>query len=93
MPDIKTTERPAKQAIIEQHRTHSTDTGSCEVQIAILSERIAHLTNHLRINRKDIHSRRGLIQMTSRRRKLLDYLKKHEFDRYSKIIQTLGLRR
>ena len=93
MSETKTTERPTKQSIIEQFRTHTTDTGSCEVQIAILSERVAHLTNHLRINRKDFHSRRGLIQMTSRRRKLLDYLKKHEFERYSKIIQTLGLRR
>lgn len=82
-----------KAAIINEYRLDEKDTGSCEVQIAILSARIAHLTNHLATNKKDFHSRRGLIAMTSRRRKLLDYLKKHSFDRYNNIIQRLKLRK
>ncbi len=82
-----------KAAIINEYRLDEKDTGSCEVQIAILSARIAHLTNHLATNKKDFHSRRGLIAMTSRRRKLLDYLKKHSLDRYNNIIQRLKLRK
>ena len=82
-----------KQSIIEGFKTHDSDTGSCEVQIALLSARIAHLTQHLRTHRKDFHSRRGLIKMTSRRRKLLDYLKRHDLDKYTEIIQKLKLRR
>ena len=84
---------PDKTEIIEDNRVHEKDTGSCEVQIALLSSRIAHLTEHLRTHRKDFHSRRGLLQMTSRRRKLLDYLKKREYTRYEAIIQKLNLRR
>jgi small subunit ribosomal protein S15 len=82
-----------KQNIIEEFKTHEGDTGSCEVQIALLTARINHLTSHLRDHRKDYHSRRGLIKMTSRRRKLLDYLKRHDLDKYTEIIQKLNLRR
>lgn len=82
-----------KSAVIAQYRTHEKDTGSCEVQIAILSQRIAHLTDHLRTHRKDFHSRRGLLQMASQRRKLLDYLKKHDLARYNTLLQRLGLRK
>ena len=82
-----------KQAIIEEFAQKEGDTGSCEVQIALLTARIKHLTEHLRYNRKDFHSRRGLIGMTSRRRKLLDYLKRTDFNRYTSIIQRLSLRR
>jgi small subunit ribosomal protein S15 len=84
---------PDKTEIIEDNRVHEKDTGSCEVQIALLSSRIAHLTEHLRTHRKDFHSRRGLLQMTSRRRKLLDYLKQREYTRYEAIIEKLKLRR
>ncbi|MGF1530760.1 MAG: 30S ribosomal protein S15 [Puniceicoccaceae bacterium] len=82
-----------KPEIIKTHQQHEGDTGSCEVQIALLTSRVAHLTEHLQANRKDFHSRRGLIKMTSRRRKLLDYLKRTDLDRYNAIIQKLGLRR
>ncbi len=82
-----------KLEIIQTHQQKDGDTGSCEVQIALLTARISHLTEHLRANRKDFHSRRGLIKMTSRRRKLLDYLKRTELERYNAIIQKLGLRR
>jgi len=84
---------PDKTELIEDNRVHEMDTGSCEVQIALLSSRIAHLTEHLRTHRKDFHSRRGLLQMTSRRRKLLDYLKQREYTRYEAIIEKLKLRR
>ena len=82
-----------KENIITTFRTHEKDTGSCEVQIALLSARVTHLTEHLRDHRKDFHSRRGLLQMTSKRRKLLNYLKKHQLDKYNEIIQKLNLRK
>lgn len=82
-----------KNSVIQDYRSHENDTGSPEVQIALLTQRVAHLTEHLRTNRKDFHSRRGLIAMTSRRRKLLDYLKSQDLDRYKAIIERLGLRR
>jgi small subunit ribosomal protein S15 len=82
-----------KQETIGQHRTHPTDTGSPEVQVALLSQRIAHLTEHLKTNNKDHHSRRGLLKMVGQRRALLDYLKRKSLDRYKKLIETLGLRR
>lgn len=82
-----------KPEIIESNRTHDSDTGSCEVQVALLTARITHLTGHLRTHRKDFHSRRGLIMMTNRRRKLLAYLRKHDLDRYNALIQKLSLRR
>ena len=82
-----------KQEVITKFRTHEKDTGSPEVQIALLSARISHLTEHLRDHRKDFHSRRGLLAMASRRRKLLDYLKKHDLPKYSEMLQKLSLRR
>lgn len=81
-----------KDEIIKEHATKEGDTGSPEVQIALLSARITHLTDHLREHRKDFHSRRGLIHMTNRRRKLLNYLKRNELERYNAIVQKLGLR-
>ncbi len=82
-----------KEAIIKEFGENENDTGSCEVQIALLTARIKHLTEHLRSHRKDFHSRRGLIAMTARRRKLLDYLKRNSFNRYSVILEKLKLRR
>ena len=82
-----------KQAIIKEYRLDDKDTGSCEVQVALLTARIAHLTAHLSTNKKDFHSRRGLIAMTSLRRKLLNYLKANSLDRYNNIIQRLKLRK
>jgi small subunit ribosomal protein S15 len=75
-----------KEAIIKEFGLKDGDTGSSEVQIALLTARVKHLTEHLRVNRKDFHSRRGLIAMTARRRKLLDYLKRTEFNRYTAIL-------
>jgi small subunit ribosomal protein S15 len=72
---------------------HENDTGSPEVQIAILSERINYLNEHLKVNKKDHHSRRGLLKMVGQRRSLLEYLKKNDFDRYRNIVNRLGLRR
>ena len=82
-----------KPEIIAAYKTHETDTGSSEVQVALLTARINHLTEHLRTHRKDFHSRRGLLQMASRRRKLLDYLKKHDLPKYSELLQRLNLRK
>lgn len=82
-----------KQTIIEAHRQHETDTGSPEVQIALLSRRISELTEHLKTHKKDHHSRRGLLQMVGQRRALLNYLRKKDNARYHAIVQGLGLRR
>ncbi|MDR0353627.1 MAG: 30S ribosomal protein S15 [Opitutaceae bacterium] len=82
-----------KPEIISEFKTHEKDTGSSEVQIALLTARINHLTEHLRTHRKDFHSRRGLLQMASRRRKLLDYLKRTNLPKYTEILQKLSLRR
>jgi small subunit ribosomal protein S15 len=82
-----------KQDVITKFRTHEKDTGSPEVQIALLTARIIHLTGHLREHRKDFHSRRGLLAMTSRRRKLLDYLKSESVERYNTVLGALSLRR
>ena len=84
---------PVKSEIITQFKTHEADTGSSEVQIALLTARINHLTDHLREHRKDFHSRRGLLQMASRRRKLLDYLKREDLKKYNEILQKLSLRK
>ncbi len=84
---------PDSTATISDHRRHETDTGSAEVQIALLTGRIDHLTEHLKIHKKDHHSRRGLLLMVGRRRRLLDYLNRKEVDRYRAIIAKLGLRR
>ena len=82
-----------KAETIKKFERHTGDTGSPEVQIALLSERVAHLTEHLKNNHKDHHSRRGLLKMVGQRRALLDYLKRKNLDRYRKLIDTLGLRR
>tara|TARA_B100001057_G_scaffold11343_1_gene10784 strand:+ start:1026 stop:1292 length:267 start_codon:yes stop_codon:yes gene_type:complete len=82
-----------KLDIIEDNRSHDKDTGSSEVQIALLSARIAHLTEHLKTHRKDFHSRRGLLMMAAKRRKLLDYLKRTDLKRYQAVIDKLELRR
>ncbi len=81
-----------KTATIEKFRQTDNDTGSTRVQVAVLTERINYLTNHFRTHPKDHHSRRGLLQMVSRRRRLLNYLKKKNLDEYRKLIETLGLR-
>jgi small subunit ribosomal protein S15 len=83
----------AKSEVITQYKTHDKDTGSSEVQVALLTARINHLTEHLRLHRKDFHSRRGLLQMASRRRKLLDYLKRHDLPKYNELLQKLNLRK
>ncbi len=82
-----------KQEIIDAHKLHDTDTGSPEVQIAILTERILYLTEHFKVHKKDHHSRRGLLKIVGQRRGLLDYLKKKNVDRYRAIIAKLGIRR
>jgi small subunit ribosomal protein S15 len=82
-----------KQEIIEQYKRHEGDTGSPEVQIALLSERITYLTEHFRTHKKDHHSRRGLLKIVGQRRRLLDYLKKKDVERYRTIIKSLGIRR
>lgn len=82
-----------KQEIIEKYKTHDGDTGSPEVQIALLSERISHLTDHFKTHKGDHHSRRGLLKMVGRRRRLLDYVKRKDVGRYKTIIESLGLRR
>ncbi|RCL00219.1 MAG: small subunit ribosomal protein S15 [Candidatus Tokpelaia sp. JSC189] len=82
-----------KQSIIKEFATKANDTGSPEVQIAVLSERIANLTDHFKTHKKDNHSRRGLLKLVSQRRSLLDYLKKIEVKRYEALISRLGLRR
>ncbi|MEW9697672.1 30S ribosomal protein S15 [Paenibacillus sp. SI8] len=82
-----------KTQLIATHKVHDTDTGSPEVQVAILTENIVNLTNHLRTHKKDHHSRRGLLKMVGQRRKLLAYLKNKEVSRYSALIEKLGLRR
>lgn len=85
MKDVKT--------ITSEFGTHDADTGSPEVQVALLSERINHLTDHLRIHKKDHHSRRGLLMMVGKRRRLLDYLRNQNVERYRTLIARLGLRR
>ena len=85
--------REQKQAVIDRHRAHATDTGSPEVQIAILSERIGQLTEHFKTHKKDHASRRGLLMMVSKRRRLLDYLKKYDSERYKDVLGKLGIRK
>ena len=82
-----------KSEIVETYRTHNADTGSPEVQIAILSEKIAYLTEHFKIHAKDHHSRRGLLRMVGKRRRLLDYLKDKDVARYRAVIERLGIRK
>jgi small subunit ribosomal protein S15 len=85
--------KEAKEEIVHEFRTHDTDTGSPQVQIALLSKRINELTQHFKTHRKDNHSRRGLLKMVSKRRSLLDYLKKTDIERYHEVVSRLGLRR
>jgi small subunit ribosomal protein S15 len=82
-----------KQATIAGHRLHGTDTGSPEVQIALLTDRINELTEHLKVHKKDHHSRRGLLMLVGRRRRMLDYVRDKDVERYRAIIAKLGLRR
>ena len=86
-------EREEKQKIIEEYKVHGADTGSPEVQVAILSHRIRSLTEHLKIHKKDFHSRRGLLKMVGHRRNLLAYLQKVDIERYRAIIARLGIRK
>ena len=85
--------RERKQDVITRFRTHDNDTGSPEVQIAVLSERIGELTDHFKTHKKDHASRRGLLMMVSRRRRLLDYLKTYDSERYKDVIHKLGIRK
>ena len=82
-----------KQTVINDYRTHESDTGSTEVQIALLSTRINYLTEHFKTHKKDHHSRRGLLKLVSQRRKLLDYLKESNKERYERIIERLEIRK
>ena len=82
-----------KTDIISKHRLHDEDSGSPEVQIALLTERINQLTDHFKIHKKDFHSRRGLLKLVGRRRRLLDYLKANKVERYRAILKELGLRK
>jgi small subunit ribosomal protein S15 len=86
-------EKDKKQEIIEKFRVHEKDSGSPEVQIALLTERIRELTNHFQVHKKDFHSRRGLLKLVGQRRRLLDYLKSRKIDKYRKIVKELGLRK
>jgi len=85
--------KQAKETILKDFRTHETDTGSPEVQVALLSKRITDLTEHFKTHKKDNHSRRGLLKMVSQRRSLLDYLKRTDIERYHQVVSRLCLRR
>lgn len=82
-----------KKEIIEKHKTHDADTGSPEVQIALLTERITYLTGHFKVHKKDHHSRQGLLKIVNQRRRLLTYLKRNDPTRYRKLIDELGIRK
>jgi len=84
---------PDKAATISDNRQHDTDTGSPEVQIAILTERIRHLTEHMKVHKKDFHTQRGLLMLVGRRRRMLDYLRRNDVERYRALIAKLGIRR
>jgi small subunit ribosomal protein S15 len=88
-----TMSRDQKNEIIDQYKAHETDTGSPEVQIALLTSRINHLTEHLKLHKNDHHSRRGLMKMVGRRRRLLDYLRQVDINRYRAILEKLNLRK
>ena len=85
--------KEAKQELIDKHGTSSTDTGSTKVQVAMLTERINQLTEHMRTHKHDHHSRRGLLKLVGRRRRFLNYLQKHDLEGYRALIKELGLRR
>lgn len=82
-----------KREIVDQYRLHPTDTGSPEVQVALLTQRIDYLTGHFKIHAKDHHSRRGLLKLVAQRRRLLDYLRGNDYERYRSLIQRLGIRK
>ncbi len=82
-----------KDELIKQFKVHESDTGSPEVQVALLTERITYLTEHFKTHKKDHHSRRGLLKLVSRRRSLLDYVRRQDVERYRKLIQALGIRK
>lgn len=86
-------DKTRKLEIIEQYKTHEGDTGSPEVQVALLTERINHLNEHLKVHKGDHHSRRGLLMMVGQRRGLLDYLKQKDIERYRELIKALGIRK
>lgn len=85
--------KEAKTELVRQYRNHETDTGSPEVQIAVLTNRIAYLTEHFKLHKKDHHSRRGLLQLVGRRRRLLDYLRRVDVERYRAVLDRLGIRK
>jgi small subunit ribosomal protein S15 len=85
--------KETKERIVTEYRTHEADTGSPQVQVALLSQRINELTEHFKTHKKDNHSRRGLLKMVSQRRSLLDYLKRTDIERYHEVVSRLGLRR
>lgn len=93
MGNRRPTNLPEKGATISRFRQHESDTGSPEVQIALLTDRINHLTEHLKVHKKDHHSRRGLLMLVGKRRRFLDYLKDNDVERYRSLIAELGLRR
>jgi small subunit ribosomal protein S15 len=83
----------AKTRVVTQHRIHETDTGSPEVQVALLSQRIEYLTEHFKVHKKDHHSRRGLLKLVGRRKRLLDFLKRRDVERYRTLVSSLNLRK
>lgn len=83
----------AKERVITEYRQHEKDTGSPEVQVALLTQRIVYLTEHFKVHKKDHHSRRGLLKLVGQRRRLLDYLKRSDVERYRKVIESLGIRK
>lgn len=85
--------KETKEKLVSDFRTHESDTGSPQVQVALLSQRINELTEHFKVHKKDNHSRRGLLKMVSQRRSLLDYLKRKDIERYHEVVNRLGLRR
>ena len=87
------TAKEVKEKIVNDYKAHDADTGSSRVQIALLTQRINELTEHFKVHNKDNHSRRGLLKMVSRRRKLLDYVRQHDVNQYHEVIEKLGLRR
>jgi small subunit ribosomal protein S15 len=91
--DFMATVPEKKKEIMEQFRNHEKDTGSSEVQIALLSDRIRYLTEHFKVHKRDHHSRRGLLQLVGQRRRLLNYLRASKVDRYREVVEKLGLRK
>lgn len=86
-------DKTTKSSVIEEYRVHGTDTGSADVQVAILTKRINELTDHFKMHKKDHHSRRGLLKMVGRRKRLLEYIKRKDESRYAELIKRLGLRK